>query len=115
MFVSNKASTDGFWLYWNNYSFYLTLGLILSLRWSADRKILNSSNNQSLDCHADKSARNDGQNMDIATDNHTNKQTSQQSSLVFEILQNFAFIWLFLLAVAFILKSDYNPFIYFNF
>ena len=85
MFVSNGASPDCFWLYWTNYRFYLILGLILSFKW----KSLFVTNNEEV--------------------------APNQPHLTIEILANIAYIFLFLLSVSYIVKSDYNPFIYFNF
>ena len=106
MFVSNGASADTFWLYWANYRFYLILGMIISFLppllkdnvSKSDRGILNENKNCSII-------------VGVVQTNHT----LHQSQFLVEILKNFVFIWLFLLSVAFIVKSNYNPFIYFNF
>ena len=80
----------------------------------SNREILKYLNNQSQDCHADKSARNNDYNKDFAN-NNLNNHTPNQPHLITEIFANIAYIFLFLLSVSFIVKSDYNPFIYFNF
>ena len=145
MLVPNTISIDNFVLYWSNYRFYLVLGLILCFRRTyflpsfikttakdgsmqtiigydniarmynfADKKILNSSNNQTMDCHADKSARNDDNSKNFANNDQTDHPI-KQPHLIIEIFANVANICLSLLSVSFIIKSDYNPFIYFNF
>ena len=99
MFISNGASPDSFWLYWSNYRFYLILGLILSFKWKSlsKNKIEDAPQKQNF------------------TNNNQTNHTPKQPQLIIEIFANVAYIFLFLLSVSFIVKSDYNPFIYFNF
>lgn len=76
----------------------------------------NSSNNSNKEWIATQSstACNDGNDTNQVSDNQTNHTLNQQH-LIIEIFVNVAYIFLFLLSVSFIVKSDYNPFIYFNF
>ena len=127
MFVENGASLDCFWLYWSNYRFYLILGIILSIRWTAllpslpnrggcisDMEILNSSNNQLLDCYADKSARNNDYSKDFAYDIQTNHPINKPY-LITDFLEIIGFIAIFFIVICYVVRGGYNPFIYFNF
>ena len=134
MFVSNGISTDGFWLYWSNYRFYLILGLILSFKWkslfttkneeAAPRMVGKLANDSSTEGAAMRSIAVEGAVSQRVTEGVFNKKsnnnnqtnhTPNQPHLITEISTNIAYIFLFLLSVSFIVKSNYNPFIYFNF
>ena len=135
MFVSNGASSDGFWLYWSNYRFYLILGLIISFKWksffatkneeAAPRMVGKLASDSSTEGVFNEEINNNNQkplsalratspnSFALGADLQNNQQN--KSCLAIEILANIAYIFLFLLSVSFIVQSDYNPFIYFNF
>ncbi len=105
MLAPNSISTDTFILYWSNYRFYLILGIFLSLSWKKYFSL--SSSIKEKDCKVNQG--------DFKGSNNNHNHTLYKTNIIFEILTNICFISLFLLSVAFIVKSDYNPFIYFNF
>ena len=96
MFGSNCASADAFWLYWNNYRFYLILGIILSFKW---KLLFVSKNDEAAPQMVGKLASN----------------SSTEGVFLKDFLDILGFIALFFIVVCYVVRGGYNPFIYFNF
>ena len=101
----NGASPDCFWLYWSNYRFYLIIGIILSINL---KKIL------SLFSFYRRKAESLKHSSNIVANNQTYYPTNQIIDFL-EFLGTLGLIFLFFISIRYIVRSNYNPFIYFNF